>query len=458
MADSLTTNLNLVKPEVGSSSDTWGTKLNADLDIIDAQIHARMPKSGGTFTGAITLAGDADSALKPTTKQQMEAYAIPLSQKGAANGVAPLGSDSKIASIYLPAFVDDVVEAANFAALPGTGETGKIYVTLDDNKSWRWSGSAYVEISPSPGSTDAVAEGATNKYFTNARAIGALLTGFSAGAYSAVVATDSILQAIQKLQAWITAYTPPASAEGFSTGDTKWAAYSATPSGWLLCDGSAVSRTTYAALFAVISTTFGVGDGSTTFNLPDGRGRALIGVGTGAQTETFATGAVNTGSDYITLASNAQDAAPKWQTGNKVRFSSSGALPTGLSAGTDYWLRRLSGGLNYEIYTTLAAALNNDVTTGRVNITAVGSGTHTIALQMAARALGDKFGSEINGDVPNHKHSYDAGSGGNGGSNGSLSGNQTSTSATFTKMNYTGDTTGISNMQPSLALNLFIKT
>ncbi len=54
------------------------------------------------------------------------------------------------------------------------------------------------------------------------------------------------------------------------------------PSGYLVCDGSAVSRTTYAALFAVIGTVFGAGDGSTTFNLPDLRGRAPIGVGTGS--------------------------------------------------------------------------------------------------------------------------------------------------------------------------------
>lgn len=49
------------------------------------------------------------------------------------------------------------------------------------------------------------------------------------------------------------------------------------PSGWLLCYGQAVSRTTYAALFAVIGTTFGTGDGSTTFNLPDLRGRVPLG-------------------------------------------------------------------------------------------------------------------------------------------------------------------------------------
>ena len=57
--------------------------------------------------------------------------------------------------------------------------------------------------------------------------------------------------------------------------------YAATtvPSGWLLCDGTAVSRTTYAALFAIIGTTWGVGDGSTTFNVPDFRRRVAVGSG-----------------------------------------------------------------------------------------------------------------------------------------------------------------------------------
>lgn len=49
------------------------------------------------------------------------------------------------------------------------------------------------------------------------------------------------------------------------------------PSGWLLCYGQAVSRNTYAKLFAVIGTTYGTGDGTTTFNLPDLRGRVPVG-------------------------------------------------------------------------------------------------------------------------------------------------------------------------------------
>lgn len=56
----------------------------------------------------------------------------------------------------------------------------------------------------------------------------------------------------------------------------SWAK-STTPTGWLECDGSAVSRSTYADLFTAIGTTYGAGDGSSTFNLPDMRGRTAVG-------------------------------------------------------------------------------------------------------------------------------------------------------------------------------------
>lgn len=75
---------------------------------------------------------------------------IDSSEKGAANGVAPLNSSTKIDSIYLPSYVDDVEEYADLASFPITGESGKIYVALDTNLVYRWSGSTYVEISPAP--------------------------------------------------------------------------------------------------------------------------------------------------------------------------------------------------------------------------------------------------------------------------------------------------------------------
>ena len=84
---------------------------------------------------------------------------LDASLKGTANGVAELDANGKVLTSQLPSFVDDVIEAENFAVLPNEGETGKIYVTLDNNKTYRWSGSAYVEISASLalGETDSTA-------------------------------------------------------------------------------------------------------------------------------------------------------------------------------------------------------------------------------------------------------------------------------------------------------------
>lgn len=78
----------------------------------------------------------------------------------------------------------------------------------------------------------------------------------------------------------------------WDVGDIKGVAYNVTagsePSGWLLCDGRAVTRTGLnAALFAKIQTAHGAGDGSTTFNLPDYRGRTLVGKGTHAEVDTI---------------------------------------------------------------------------------------------------------------------------------------------------------------------------
>ena len=74
---------------------------------------------------------------------------IPLTQKGANNGVAELDASGKVPAQQLPSYVDDVLEFANVGAFPTVGETGKIYVALDTGKIYRWSGSAYVEISAS---------------------------------------------------------------------------------------------------------------------------------------------------------------------------------------------------------------------------------------------------------------------------------------------------------------------
>lgn len=71
------------------------------------------------------------------------------SDKGVANGIAELDTNGSIPSSQLPSYVDDVLEYASTSAFPATGTTSKIYVALDTNKTYRWGGSEYVEISES---------------------------------------------------------------------------------------------------------------------------------------------------------------------------------------------------------------------------------------------------------------------------------------------------------------------
>lgn len=69
---------------------------------------------------------------------------------------------------------------------------------------------------------------------------------------------------------------------GFKTGDIKIQTTATIPNGWLLCNGVGISRTTFSNLFTKIGTTYGSGDGTTTFNIPDLRDRYIIGANTNA--------------------------------------------------------------------------------------------------------------------------------------------------------------------------------
>ena len=90
----------------------------------------------------------AKAATKPTYTAT-EVGAIPSTDKGANGGVAELDSNGLVPSSQLPSYVDDVLSYASQSAFPATGETGKIYIAEDTNKTYRWSGSAYAEISAS---------------------------------------------------------------------------------------------------------------------------------------------------------------------------------------------------------------------------------------------------------------------------------------------------------------------
>jgi hypothetical protein len=102
------------------------------------------PNPQDTATTNLTKVG-----IAGTVYNVKDAGAVRTTQVGVASGVAGLDENGRVPSSQLPSYVDDVVEYASVSAFPVTGESGKIYVALDTNLTYRWGGSEYVEISPS---------------------------------------------------------------------------------------------------------------------------------------------------------------------------------------------------------------------------------------------------------------------------------------------------------------------
>lgn len=92
----------------------------------------------------------ADVNAEEAARIAADALLIPLTQKGQPNGVATLDGSGLVPSAQLPSYVDDVLEFPTFSAFPAVGETGKIYIAQDTNFQYRWSGSAYFQLSVSP--------------------------------------------------------------------------------------------------------------------------------------------------------------------------------------------------------------------------------------------------------------------------------------------------------------------
>jgi len=146
----------------------------------------------------------------------------------------------------------------------------------------------------------------TGFYRVGANEIGVAVNGASVGSFSSSGWTGSTI-------------TMPAGALlMWSTGTA--------PTGYLLCNGSAVSRTTYATLFAAIGTAYGSGDGSTTFNLPDMRDRMPIGAGT-----TYAVNDSGGSKDAIVVSHT-----HAFTTGSAGSHSHTVATGSGLNPSTDY--------------------------------------------------------------------------------------------------------------------------
>lgn len=159
---------------------------------------------------SITSVNDALTAFKNT--------------KGVASGIVPLNASSKIDSTYLPSYVDDVLEYTAKANFPSTGETGKIYVDTTTNLTYRWSGTAYVEISPSLalGETSSTAYRGDRGAAAYAHAVTNKGTAFSSGLYKITTNSEGhVIAATAVSKSDITALGIPSTNTTYSVATTS---------------------------------------------------------------------------------------------------------------------------------------------------------------------------------------------------------------------------------------------
>jgi microcystin-dependent protein len=213
--------LRLELQATGENATTWGTKTNNNLDLLAEAI-----------SGAVNLnvAGSGDFTLTTANAAEDQARYATLVLTGTLTGnrnviIPSSPKNYTILNQTSGAFTITVKQAAGTGfALPATGPS--------------------IAVATSTTCIDAVGATLYTKTLLAATSVDAALGVLGNPAPTGVI--------------------------------TEYGGSSA-PTGWLLCDGAAVSRTTYANLFAVIGTTYGIGDNSTTFNVPDRRGRFGIG-------------------------------------------------------------------------------------------------------------------------------------------------------------------------------------
>lgn len=130
-------------PDGGSTNQVLAKDSDTDGDVTWKTVDK-------TYVGLgnVDNTSDANKPISTATQTALNGK-LSTSLKGANSGLAELDANGKVPTSQLPSFVDDVLEYSDQGSFPSTGETGKIYIAQDTNKTYRWSGTAYVEISSS---------------------------------------------------------------------------------------------------------------------------------------------------------------------------------------------------------------------------------------------------------------------------------------------------------------------
>lgn len=293
MADTQTPNILLTNQTEGANLNTWGTIADSNFEEIDDKFGdvTSISTTGGTTT--LTDAQEIVNAIR-VSGTLVSNVTIVFSGRGGSWIVENNTTGSYSVTCKVTGQTGVAIEQGGAALVycngtdidygnPPSSTTAEVTVASGTTTDILGAASEYVAISGT-GTITSLGTGANKIRF--ARATGAFTLTHHAtslilpGGKDIVAASGDTFAAISdassnvRIHNYQRAAVPP---NLFPVGAVMDYAGSSAPSGWLLCYGQNISRTTYAALFTAIGVTYGVGDGSTTFTLPDLRGRVVAG-------------------------------------------------------------------------------------------------------------------------------------------------------------------------------------
>ena len=357
MASTYSNNLRLELIGTGDQAGTWGNTTNTNIGtLIEKAVSGSESVTVSAANTALTALNGADDqsrnmmlVLDTSTGANFAVYAPPSPKIYVVRNAS-----SYTATIYNSTIAGNTTAAGTGVAV-STGNTAFVYT---DGTNFRT-----LSVDELSG-TLPVTNGGTGQTTLTANNV-ILGNGTSAVQTVAPGTVGNVL---------VSDGTTWTSGVGVPSGSLFMWPTGTAPTGYLLCNGTAVDRTTYATLFGVIGTTFGAGNGSTTFNLPDYRDRMPIGAGT-----TYSAASSGGNKDAIVVshshsASTASAGSHEHYLTHNTLVSASGQAIVDVTSG-NYIAARTTGGTDYAY---VFRATGNAANIGRSS--AAGSHSHTVTV------------------------------------------------------------------------------
>ena len=357
MASSFSPSLRAELIGSGDQSGTWGSTTNSNFQyvfeaaIAGYQTVAIAPTANNqvlTYTNGPTSTGSADQSVYAILKLNASAVSANFSifAPPASKQYIIWNNTSYTATFYNSSVIGNTTAAGSGVTIP---VGAKLQIWSDGTNFYPSFDTTAGNLTVSGNETVTGTLGVTGATTLSTLTLGTVLPVTSGGTGAATLAANNVIlgngtsapltvapgTSGNLLTSTGTTWASTAPAPGVLTGSLLMWPTATAPSGYLLCAGAAVSRTTYAALFAIISTTFGAGDGSTTFNLPNYIDRMPIGSGS-----LYGVGSIGGSADAIvvshthTATSNVSDPGHVHSTRTNTGGAggSAGYLPTGFNS------------------------------------------------------------------------------------------------------------------------------